>query len=109
MSARALRTACASASAFAGGGAIRRIAPGGPFIVRWLRSSFSPLTPCSTTIVMSPIGLLVSVRSILSGSCRSSVSSPLTCRSPSVRAYDPAHDRPCTALRFLSPPSAARA
>ena len=33
----------------------------------------SPLTPCSSTMVASPIGLMLSVRSILSGSCRSIV------------------------------------
>jgi len=66
MSARALRRACASASP-AGGGGVRTMAPGGALIVRWFRSSFSPLIPCSTIIVMSPNGLIDSVRSIAGG------------------------------------------
>ena len=108
MSARALRRACASASP-AGGGGVRTMAPGGALIVRWFRSSFSPLIPCSTIIVMSPNGLIDSVRSILSGSCRSIVTSPLNCRSPIVRSYVPLHVSACTLLMFFSPPSAARA
>ena len=58
--------------------------PGGPLSVRWLRSSLSPFRPCPVTIRMSPIGLIDSVRSSLSGSCRSIVTSPLTWRSAMV-------------------------
>src|SRR4051812_578895 len=65
--------------------------------------------PASTSIVASPIGRMLSVRNILSGSCRSIVISPVTCRSPISRWNVPDAVSPSTLLKFFAPPSASRA
>jgi hypothetical protein len=64
---------------------MRTIIPGPPPMVRELRSTWSPLIPWRISMVASPIGRMLSVRNILSGSCRSTVTSPLSCRSPISR------------------------
>ena len=63
--------------------------PGPALSVFEFRMSVSPLTPFISTMVASPIGLMLSVRTILSGSCTSIVNSPVTWRSPISRASVP--------------------